>query len=205
MKNSHKLRNIELIHKTAIIDSGAKIGEGTKIWHWVHVCKGAVIGKNCSLGQNVFVSGKALIGNNVKIQNNVSVYDNVTIEDDVFCGPSMVFTNVYNPRSAISRKDEYRDTLVKKGATLGANSTIVCGNTIGEYAFVAAGAVVNQNVKPYALMAGVPARQIGWMSRFGEQLNFLDKSNEKIACPHTNDIYELKNEEVVLLHTGKTL
>lgn len=158
-------------HETAIIDEGAEIGEGTRIWHWVHVCGGAKIGKNCSLGQNVFVGNKVVIGNNVKIQNNVSVYDNVTLEDDVFCGPSVVFTNVYNPRAAIPRKHEYRDTLVKKGATLGANCTIVCGVTIGKYAFVGAGAVVTKDVPDYALVVGVPARQIGLMDESGERKN----------------------------------
>src|SRR5918912_7094 len=157
-------------HETAIIDEGAQVGEGTRVWHWVHICGKAVIGNKCSLGQNVFVGNKVVIGNNVKIQNNVSVYDNVVLEDDVFCGPSMVFTNVYNPRSAVSRKNEYRDTLVRRGATLGANCTIVCGNTIGEYAFVGAGAVVNRDVPDYALVVGVPARQVGWMSRYGERL-----------------------------------
>jgi len=158
-------------HETAIIDQGAKIGINTRIWHWTHICGGAIIGKKCSLGQNVFVGNRVVIGNNVKIQNNVSVYDNVTLEDDVFCGPSMVFTNVYNPRSEISRKNEYRDTLVKKGATLGANCTIICGHTIGQYAFIGAGAVVNCDVPDFALMVGVPARQIGWMNRFGERLD----------------------------------
>ena len=159
-----------IVHPTAIVDEGAQIGEGSRIWHWVHISGGAKIGRDCSFGQNVFVGNCVVIGNNVKIQNNVSVYDNVTLEDDVFCGPSMVFTNVYNPRSAVSRKNEFRDTLVKKGATMGANCTVICGTVIGEYAFIAAGAVVNRNVKPYALMAGVPARQIGWMSQFGERL-----------------------------------
>jgi UDP-2-acetamido-3-amino-2,3-dideoxy-glucuronate N-acetyltransferase len=158
-------------HETAIVDAGAVIGDGARIWHFVHVCGGARIGRDCSLGQNVFVGNRVVIGNNVKIQNNVSVYDNVVLEDDVFCGPSMVFTNVYNPRSAVSRKDEYRDTVVRRGATLGANCTIVCGVTIGEYAFVAAGAVINRDVPAYALMAGVPARRIGWMSRHGERLD----------------------------------
>lgn len=158
------------IHTTAIVDDGARIGSGTRIWHWVHVCGGAHIGNDCSLGQNVFVGNDVKIGNRVKIQNNVSVYDAVYIQDDVFCGPSMVFTNVHNPRSAVVRKNEYRPTLVKKGATLGANSTIVCGVTIGEYAFVGAGAVVSRDVPPYALMVGVPARQIGWMSEAGERL-----------------------------------
>ena len=157
-------------HETAIIDAGAKIGEATRIWHWVHICAGAKIGSKCSLGQNVFVGNNVIIGNNVKIQNNVSVYDNVTLEDDVFCGPSMVFTNVYNPRSAIPRKDEYRNTIVKQGATLGANCTIVCGVTIGKYAFIGAGAVINRDVPDYALMVGVPAKQIGWMCECGERL-----------------------------------
>jgi len=187
---------MSFVHETAIIDQGANIGEGTRIWHWVHVCGQAEIGKNCSLGQNVFVGNKVKIGNNVKIQNNVSVYDNVAIEDDVFCGPSMVFTNVYNPRSAISRKDEYRCTTVKKGATLGANCTIICGHTISEYAFIGAGAVVNQDVKPYALMVGVPARQIGWMSRFGEQLNLPLEGDGKTTCPHTGEVYMLKDRQV---------
>lgn len=184
-------------HETAIIDEGAQIGGGTRIWHWVHICSGAKIGERCSLGQNVFVGNRVVIGNNVKIQNNVSVYDNVYLEDDVFCGPSMVFTNVYNPRSAVSRKDEYMDTLVKRGATFGANCTIICGVTIGEYAFVAAGAVVNRDVKPYALVAGVPARQIGWMSRYGERLELPLTGNATTACPHTNDQYELNNGNVI--------
>lgn len=158
-------------HPTAIIDEGAQIGADTRIWHWVHICGGARIGRGCSLGQNVFVGNQVVIGDNVKIQNNVSVYDTVTLEDDVFCGPSMVFTNVYNPRSAVSRKDEYRPTLVRKGATLGANCTIVCGVTIGEYAFIGAGSVITRDVKPYALMVGVPARQIGWMNQHGERLD----------------------------------
>ena len=160
-----------IAHETAIVDDGAVIGEGTRIWHWVHVCAGARIGRDCSLGQNVFIGNNVAIGNNVKIQNNVSVYDNVTLEDDVFCGPSMVFTNVYNPRSAVPRKDEYRDTVVRKGATLGANCTLVCGVTIGRFAFVGAGAVVNRDVPDYALMAGVPAKQIGWMNELGERID----------------------------------
>ncbi len=155
------------IHPTAIVDEGARIGDETRVWHWVHVCGGAQIGEKCSLGQNVFVGNDVVIGNNVKIQNNVSVYDAVSLEDDVFCGPSMVFTNVYNPRASVSRKDEYRKTTVRKGATLGANSTIVCGTTIGEHAFVAAGAVVNRDVPAYALMMGVPARRRGWMCSCG--------------------------------------
>ena len=159
-----------MIHETAIVDDGAQIGEGTRIWHWTHVCGGARIGKGCSLGQNVFVGNDVVIGNNVKIQNNVSVYDAVRLEDDVFCGPSMVFTNVYNPRSAVPRKHEYRQTIVRRGATLGANCTIVCGVTIGEYAFVGAGSVVNRDVAPYALVVGVPAKRIGWMCKCGERL-----------------------------------
>jgi UDP-2-acetamido-3-amino-2,3-dideoxy-glucuronate N-acetyltransferase len=180
-------------HETAIVDEGAQIGEGTRVWHWVHVCGKAVIGSKCSLGQNVFIGNAVIIGNNVKIQNNVSVYDNVTLEDDVFCGPSMVFTNVYNPRSAVTRKDEYRDTLVKRGATLGANCTIVCGVTIGEYAFAGAGSVINKNVPAFALMVGVPAKQIGWMSRFGERIDLPVKGDGTYTCPHTGDVYMLKN------------
>lgn len=160
----------QTFHEKSIIDDGERIGTGTRIWHWVHVCSGARIGEKCSMGQNVFVGNKVGIGNNVKTQNSVSVFDNVTLKDDVFCGPSMVFTNVYNPRSAITRKEEYRPTLVRKGATLGANCTIICVATIGQYAFVAAGAVVNSEVRDFALMAGVPARQIGWMRRYGEQI-----------------------------------
>ena len=158
------------VHETAIIDDGAQIGEGTRIWHWVHICGEAKIGERCSFGQNVFVGNDVVIGNNCKVQNNVSIYDAVVLEDDVFCGPSMVFTNVYNPRSAVTRKDEYRSTAVKKGATIGANATIVCGVTLGEYCFVAAGAVITRDVEPYALMAGVPAKRIGWMSAHGERV-----------------------------------
>ena len=183
-------------HDTAIVDAGATIGAGTRIWHWVHVSGGAKIGEKCSLGQNVYVGNRVVIGNNVKIQNNVSVYDNVTLEDDVFCGPSMVFTNVYNPRSAVTRKDEYRDTMVKRGVTLGANCTIVCGVTIGEFAFIGAGAVVNKDVKPYALMVGVPAKQIGWMSEFGEQLKLPLSGNGEAKCVHTATVYTLSNSMV---------
>ncbi len=179
------------MHPTAIVDEGASIGDGTRIWHWVHVCSGASIGKDCSLGQNVFIGNKVVIGNNVKIQNNVSVYDNVTLEDDVFCGPSMVFTNVYNPRSAVPRKDEYRNTLVKRGATIGANATIVCGVTIGDYAFIGAGAVITQDVPAYALMVGVPARQIGWMSRHGARLDLPLKGDAETTCPETGQHYKL--------------
>ena len=181
------------IHPTAIVDDGAQIGDGSRVWHWVHISGGAQIGRDCSFGQNVFVGNRVVIGNNCKIQNNVSVYDNVTLEDDVFCGPSMVFTNVYNPRSAVSRKDEYRNTLVKRGVTLGANSTVVCGTTLGEYAFVAAGAVINRNVKPYALMAGVPAKQIGWMSRFGERLDLPLVGTAETLCPHSGLKYVLRD------------
>ncbi len=179
------------VHPSAIVDEGAQIGEGSRVWHFVHVCGGAKIGKGVSLGQNVFVGNKVTIGDKCKIQNNVSVYDNVTLEEGVFCGPSMVFTNVYNPRSLIERKNEYRDTLVKKGATLGANCTIVCGSTVGEYAFVGAGAVINKDVKPYALMVGVPARQIGWMSEYGEQLDLPLEGKAQTACQHTGDLYIL--------------
>jgi len=179
------------VHPSAIVDEGAQIGEGSRVWHFVHVCGGAKIGKGVSLGQNVFVGNKVTIGDKCKIQNNVSVYDNVTLEEGVFCGPSMVFTNVYNPRSLIERKNEYRDTLVKKGATLGANCTIVCGTTVGEYAFVGAGAVINKNVKPYALMVGVPARQIGWMSEYGEQLDLPLEGQAQITCQHTGELYVL--------------
>lgn len=181
------------IHPSAIVDEGAQIGEGSRVWHFVHVCGGAKIGKNVSLGQNVFVGNKATIGDNCKIQNNVSVYDNVHLEEGVFCGPSMVFTNVYNPRSLIERKDEFRDTNVRKGATLGANCTIVCGVTIGKYAFVGAGAVVNNDVPDYALMVGVPAKQIGWMSEFGEQLDISVTGTGEITCPHTGAKYVLNN------------
>ncbi|QPQ54423.1 N-acetyltransferase [Allosphingosinicella flava] len=169
-----------IVHETAIVDLGATIGIGTRIWHWTHVCAGARIGADCSLGQNVFVANDVVIGDNVKIQNNVSVYDAVRLEDGVFCGPSMVFTNVYNPRSTVSRKDEYRPTLVKRGATLGANCTIVCGVTIGEYAFVGAGSVVNRDVKAHALMVGVPARRIGWMCACG--LRLAGHGDVQCAC-----------------------
>lgn len=186
-------------HPTAIIDEGASIGQGSRIWHWVHVSAGAKIGNTCSLGQNVFIGNQVNIGNNVKIQNNVSVYDNVTLEDDVFCGPSMVFTNVYNPRAAIERKTEYRNTLIKKGATLGANCTIICGVTIGEYAFVGAGAVINQDVANYALMVGVPAKQIGWMSEYGEQLELPLNGIAEVKCPHSGKKYCLENNILTII------
>lgn len=186
------------VHESAIVDDGAQIGVDTRVWHFVHVCGGAVIGKGCSLGQNVFIGNKVTIGNNVKIQNNVSVYDNVYLEDDVFCGPSMVFTNVYNPRSFIERKTEYRETIVKRGATLGANCTIVCGVIIGEYALVGAGAVINKNVPPFALMVGVPARQIGWISKYGEQLDLPIKGEGSVRCPHTGERYRLEGKKLSL-------
>lgn len=182
-----------VVHETAIVDPGAEIGDGTRVWHWTHVSSGAVIGRDCSLGQNVYVGGRARIGDGCKIQNNVSIYDGVVLEDGVFCGPSMVFTNVHNPRSDVVRKDEYRPTLVKRGASIGANSTVVCGVTIGEYAFVGAGAVVSRDVKPYALMAGVPARQIGWMSRHGERLDLPVEGSGSATCPATGEKYRLSD------------
>ena len=181
------------IHASAIVDDGAVIGNGTRVWHFTHICGGAQIGKNVSIGQNVFIGNKVTIGDHCKIQNNVSVYDKVTLQDGVFCGPSMVFTNVYNPRSLIERKNEYRDTLVKSGATLGANCTIVCGVTIGAHAFVGAGAVVQRNVPNFALVVGVPARQIGWMSAFGEQLQLPLEGQTSIKCVHTGDLYTLSD------------
>lgn len=186
-------------HESAIVDDGAQIGSNTRVWHFVHICSGAKIGDGCSLGQNVFVGNKVTIGNNVKIQNNVSVYDNVHLEDDVFCGPSMVFTNVYNPRSFIERKTEYRNTLVKKGATLGANCTIVCGVVIGEYSLIGAGAVINKDVPDFALMVGVPAKQIGWISKYGEQLDLPLTGKCTIKCKHTGDSYQLKDTTLTIL------
>lgn len=182
------------VHPSAIVDQGAQIGEGSRVWHWVHVCGGARIGKGVSLGQNVFVGNQVVIGDLCKIQNNVSVYDNVTLEDGVFCGPSMVFTNVYNPRALVERKSEYRNTLVKKGATLGANCTIICGITIGEFAFIGAGSVVNKDVKPYALMLGVPARQVGWMSEFGERLDLPLSGHGEAVCPGSGKRYVLVDD-----------
>lgn len=184
------------IHSTAIVDDGAQIGEGSRVWHFAHICSGARIGRDVSLGQNVFVGNKVIIGDKCKIQNNVSVYDNVTLEEGVFCGPSMVFTNVYNPRSLIERKNEYRNTLVKRGATLGANCTIVCGTTIGKFAFVGAGAVINRDVKPYALMVGVPARHVGWMSEYGEQIPLPVKGLGEYTCPHTGARYTLDGDDL---------
>lgn len=183
------------VHESAYVDDGAVIGASTRVWHFCHVLGGAVIGERCSLGQNVVVMNGVRIGNNAKIQNNVSVYEGVVLEDDVFCGPSMVFTNVFNPRSAVSRKDEYRETLVKRGASIGANATIVCGATIGRYAFIGAGAVVNRDVPDYALMAGVPAKRIGWMSEAGFRMESLSVSlggdvEETLRCPGTGALYQ---------------
>lgn len=186
------------VHETAVVDEGARIGAGTRVWHWTHICEGARVGKDCSLGQNVFVANNVVIGDNVKIQNNVSVYDNVTLEDDVFCGPSMVFTNVYNPRSAVSRKDEYMDTLVCRGASIGANATIICGVSIGKYAFVGAGAVVKQDVPDYALVVGVPARQIGWMSEFGAQLKLPVRGDAEAVCADSGRKYVLSDGKLAI-------
>lgn len=184
------------IHPSAIVDEGAEIGAGSRVWHFVHVCGGARIGRGVSLGQNVFVGNRVVIGDDCKVQNNVSVYDNVTLEEGVFCGPSMVFTNVHNPRALVERKDEFRDTLVREGATLGANCTIVCGVTIGRFAFAGAGAVISRDVPDFALVVGVPGRQVGWMSRHGERLDLpLDGEGEAI-CPHTGDRYRLDGRTV---------
>jgi UDP-2-acetamido-3-amino-2,3-dideoxy-glucuronate N-acetyltransferase len=184
------------IHPSAIVDEGAQLGDGTKVWHFCHVSSGARIGRGCGLGQNVYVGNDVTIGDNVRVQNNVSIYDAVTLEDDVFCGPSMVFTNVHNPRAAVSRKAEYRPTLVRRGATLGANCTVVCGVTIGAYAFVGAGAVVNRDVPDFALMVGVPARRIGWMSRHGERLALPASGQGEAACPATGERYRLDGDHL---------
>ncbi|MEW7850686.1 acyltransferase [Massilia aurea] len=182
-----------VIHASAIVDCGATLGDGSHVWHFAHVCAGARIGADCSLGQNVYVGNDVTIGARVKVQNNVSIYDAVTLEDDVFCGPSMVFTNVYNPRAAVARKHEYRRTLVRRGATIGANATIVCGVTIGAHAFVGAGAVVNRDIAPFALVAGVPARQIGWISRAGERLALPLEGDGEARCPDTGELYVLRD------------
>jgi UDP-2-acetamido-3-amino-2,3-dideoxy-glucuronate N-acetyltransferase len=192
----------QAIHPSAIVDAGAVLGPGTRVWHFTHVCGGARIGAGCSLGQNVFVGNDVVIGNGVKIQNNVSVYDAVTLEDEVFCGPSMVFTNVYNPRAGIVRKDQYRRTVVRRGASIGANATIVCGVTVGRYAFVGAGAVVKRDVPDFALMAGVPARQIGWIGRFGERLALPLSGNGETTCPHTGDVYVLRDGVCTLVEAS---
>ena len=196
----HHIDDTTKIHPTAIIDHDVVIGKNCKIWHWVHISNGAKIGSNCNFGQNVFVSNKVSIGNNVKIQNNVSIYDDVILEDDVFCGPSMVFTNVINPRSAFPKKDQYQKTIIKKGATLGANSTILCGITIGEYAFIGAGAVITKDVKNYALCTGVPGRQVGWMSEYGEKIDLPLKGDETWLCKKTNVLYKLIESNLIAIH-----
>jgi UDP-2-acetamido-3-amino-2,3-dideoxy-glucuronate N-acetyltransferase len=193
------------VHPSAIVDEGAVLGDGCRVWHFVHVSAGARIGERCSLGQGVYVGNDVRIGDNVKIQNNVSVYDAVTLEDDVFCGPSMVFTNVRNPRSAVERKAEYRPTRVKRGATLGANCTIVCGTTVGAHAFVGAGALVNHDVADFALVVGVPARQVGWMSRYGERLDLPLRGEGETVCPNTGDRYVLDGSMVTLQPGGRPL
>lgn len=185
------------IHQSAIVEDQSKIGSGTKVWHWVHVMAGAEIGEKCILGQNVFVGAKAVLGDNVRVQNNVSIYDAVILEDDVFCGPSMVFTNVINPRSHVQRKDEYKKTLVRKGASIGANATIICGNEIGQYAFIGAGSVVTKDVPPYALVVGNPGRRIGWVSKAGERLDFDKNSNA--TCSETGEKYSLVNGLIEVL------
>lgn len=181
-------------HETAVIDNDVEIGGGTKIWHFSHIMTGSTIGTNCNLGQNVVISPDVILGNNVKVQNNVSIYTGVICEDDVFLGPSMVFTNVINPRSAVIRRDEYMKTVVEKGATIGANATIVCGNKIGKFAFIGAGAVVIREVKPYALVVGNPSKQIGWMSEFGHRLNF--DSEGMAICPESGDKYKLNGDTI---------
>ena len=198
MNKKYKFKDV-FIHETSYVDSNVAIGAGTKIWHFSHVLNECKIGENCSFGQNVVVGPKVNIGNHVKIQNNISVYEGVTLEDNVFCGPSCVFTNVHNPRSKIVRKHEYKKTLVKRGATLGANCTIVCGVTIGKFAFIGAGAVISKDVPNYALVVGVPAKQIGWMSEYGEKLNLPLKGNEETICKHTKQKYKLKDDKVFLV------
>ena len=181
-------------HETAVIDDGCIIKKGTKIWHFSHIMPNCEVGENCNIGQNVVISPQVVLGNNVKVQNNVSIYTGVLCEDDVFLGPSMVFTNVINPRSAIQRKNEYKQTLVKKGASIGANATIVCGNTIGEYSFIGAGAVVTKDIPPYALVVGNPSKQIGWVSEYGHRLEFNEE--DKAVCKESNQVYELEENEV---------
>lgn len=191
-----------MIHPSAIVDAGAQLGDGCKVWHFAHISAGARIGRGSSFGQNVYVGNDVTIGNHVKVQNNVSVYDAVTLEDDVFCGPSMVFTNVYNPRAAVTRKDEYRRTVVRRGATLGANCTVVCGTTIGRYAFVGAGAVVNRDIPDFALVLGVPAHQSAWMSRYGQRLPLPLQGRAEATCPHTGDRYLLEGNTLRLIKCG---
>lgn len=193
-----------MIHPSAIVDAGAQLGEGTRVWHFAHVCAGARIGARCSLGQGVYVGNDVVIGNGVKVQNNVSVYDAVTLEDDVFCGPSVVFTNVHNPRSAVSRKSEYRPTSVRHGATLGANCTVVCGTTVGRHAFVGAGAVVTRDVADFALVVGAPAHQIGWMSRHGERLALPLHGDAEAVCPATGERYRLRDGVCALADDANT-
>ncbi|HAH52744.1 MAG TPA: N-acetyltransferase [Balneola sp.] len=183
-------------HETAIVGKDANIGSGTKIWHWVHVMNNAIIGENCVLGQNVFVGSKAVLGKNVRVQNNVSIYDEVILEDDVFCGPSMVFTNVINPRSHVQRKNEYKKTFIRKGASIGANATVVCGNEIGEFAFIGAGSVITKPVPAFALVVGNPGKQIGWVSKAGIRLVFEDNY---ARCSETNELYKLENNTVYLV------
>lgn len=187
------------IDQTSIIDEGVQIGRNCRIWQWVHICSGAKIGSNCSFGQNVFISGNVSIGNNVKIQNNVSIYDNVILEDDVFCGPSMVFTNVINPRSAFPKKDQYRKTLIRQGATLGANSTIICGITIGRNAFIGAGSVITKDIKDYALITGVPGKQVGWMSSYGEKIDLPLNGHGTWLCKKTNILYKLNKSNLTAI------
>tara|TARA_Y100001934_G_scaffold180647_1_gene213691 strand:- start:340 stop:921 length:582 start_codon:yes stop_codon:yes gene_type:complete len=184
-------------HPTAVIDDGAQIGNGTKIWHFSHIMPQAVLGERCNIGQNVVISPEVVLGKNVKVQNNVSIYTGVSCDDDVFLGPSMVFTNVSNPRSGVNRRNAYEKTHVGKGATIGANATIVCGHDIGEYAFIGAGAVVTKTVKPYALLVGNPARQIGWMSQFGHRLHFDE--NQKAICPESGQAYKLNEDQIELI------
>ena len=184
------------VHETSIIDEGAIIGKGSKIWHWSHICSNSKIGDNCVLSQNTFVVQNVTIGNGCKIQNNVSLYDGVILEDNVFCGPSVVFTNVYNPRSEINRKKQFLPTIVKSGATIGANATIICGRTIGSYAFIGAGSVVNKDIKPFSLVVGVPAKQIGWVNVYGERLNLPLKGHEIIKCYKTDHKYELRGNNL---------
>ena len=185
------------IHDSAVIDRGATVGANSRIWHWSHICEGAHIGKMCSIGQNVFIGNNVKIGNSVKIQNNVSVYEKVVLEDNVFCGPSVVFTNVMNPRAEICRKNEYKPTLIRHGATLGANSTIICGVCVGKYAFIGAGAVVTKDIKDYALMVGLPARQVGWMSAYGEKVELPQNGDGSWVCQHTKDVYELVGSQLI--------
>ncbi len=187
------------IDHTAIVDKGATIGKNCRIWQWVHISKGAQIGSNCVFGQNVYISNNVSIGNNVKVQNNVSIYDNVTLEDDVFCGPSMVFTNVINPRSAYPKKNQFKNTIVKKGATLGANCTIVCGITIGKNAFIGAGSVITKDVKDYALITGVPGKHVGWMSSYGEKINLPLKGEGSWFCKKTNILYRLNKYDLIAI------